>query len=209
MWWKTFLIKLTLIIIFILLLESYSVDSTGTRKDFDNWLRLMVLINYAGKSLCDEILHEKEKLPRDGARLYDELKKYKDDMHYQIHKDILCPPDEIIDESKFNLMIYAAIVHLKFENTVEYKKLISDVRDIWNNIFHMKDVSTCTNKFEQLWSDASDMLAGHSFDMKSLSVLRTCDLYSVKEHGGIWEFLSLLFTGCFKKCPPFKISVIW
>ena len=204
--WKTFLIKLTQINYFLLLLESCNAESTRTRKDFDNWLRLVVLINYAGKSLCDEILHEKEKLPRDGAKLYDELKKYKDDMHYQIHKDILCPPDEIIDESKFNLMIYAAIVHLKFENTVEYKKLIDDVRDMRNKIFHIKDVSNCTTKFEQLWSDASDMLAGHSFDIKPLDVLRTCDLYSVKEHGGILEFLSLLFTGCFKKCPPFKFQ---
>ena len=103
---KTFLIKLTQINYFLLrLLESYNAESTGTRKDFDNWLRLVVLINYAGKSLCDEILHEKETLPRDGAKLYYELKKYKNDMHYQIHKDILCPSDEVIDESKFNLMI--------------------------------------------------------------------------------------------------------
>ena len=153
----------------------------------------MVLINYAGKSLCDEILHEKEKLPRDGAKLYNELKKYKDDMHYQIHKDILCPSDEIIDESKFNLMIYAVVVHLMFGSTVEYEKLINDVRDMRNKIFHIKDVSTCTTKFEQLWSDASDMLTRHSFDIKSLDVLRTCDLYSVGELRGILEFKSLLF----------------
>lgn len=145
----------------------------------------MVLINYAGKSLCDEILHEKETLPRDGAKLYYELKKYKDDMHYQIHEDILCPADKIIDESKFDFMIYAVIFHLMFGSTTEYEKLINDVRDMWNKIFHMKDVSTSTTKFEQLWSDASDMLEGHSFDVKSLNILRTCDLYSVREHGGI------------------------
>ena len=207
---KTFLIKLTQINYFLLrLLESYNAESTGTRKDFDNWLRLVVLINYAGKSLCDEILHEKETLPRDGAKLYYELKKYKNDMHYQIHKDILCPSDEVIDESKFNLMIYAAIIHLKFEIKIKYKKLINDLRDMWNKIFHMKDVSTSTTKFEQLWSDASDMLERHSFDVKSLNILRTCDLYSVREHGGILEFLSLLFTGCFKKCTQCKISIIW
>ena len=145
----------------------------------------MVLINYAGKKLCDDILHEKEQLPRDGSKLYNKLKEYKDDMHYQIHEDILCPADKIIDESKFDFMIYAVIFHLMFGSTTEYEKLINDVRDMWNKIFHMKDVSTCTTKFEQLWSDASDMLARHKFDIQLLTFLRTCDLYSVGELRGI------------------------
>ena len=148
----------------------------------------MVLINFAGKSLCDDILHKKEQLPRDGAKLYSKLEKYKGKMAYQIHKKILCPSDEIIDESKFDLMIYAAVIFLMFG--AKYKKLIYDVRDQWNEIFHMRDISICTGKFEQLWNDACDMLSGHGFDIKSISVLRTCNLSSAEECKGILEFLS-------------------
>lgn len=61
------------------------------RKGYENWLRLVVLMDYAGKSLSDEILHKKEEIPRDGAQLYSELQIHKDKIHYQIHEEIFCP----------------------------------------------------------------------------------------------------------------------
>ena len=73
------------------------------QKAYENWLRVVVLINYAGKRLCYKILHVKEHLPCDGGRLYHKLEPYKNKMHFQIHAEILCPSNEVIDEKKFDL----------------------------------------------------------------------------------------------------------
>ena len=154
---------------------------------YENWLRLVVLIDSAGKSLCYEILHKKEQLSTDDLQLYLKLESYKNQMHYQIHKEILCPSSKIIEEDKFDLLIYSAVIHLF---GAKYDELIDDVRDIRNRIFYMKDISNCTANFKQLWKQARDMLSNHGFDIKPLNVLRTCDLSSVKQFKGILKFLS-------------------
>ena len=51
------------------------VKATETRKEYENWLRLVVFINTAGKRFCDNIMNEKEELPRHGEQLCSELKK--------------------------------------------------------------------------------------------------------------------------------------
>lgn len=70
------------------------------RTDYENWLRLVVLIDSAGRRLCYEILHTKEQLPVDGAQLYCRLQSYKSNMHFQIYEEILSPSNKIIDEKK-------------------------------------------------------------------------------------------------------------
>ena len=156
-------------------------------KDYENWLRLVVLINYAGKKLCDEVLHEKENIG-DGAQLYSKLEKHKDKIHYQIHEEIFCPSNKIIDKSKFDLAIYGAVIHLLFG--LKYEDLIYEVRDMRNKIFHMTDESISTANFNKLWSEAGNMLCKHGFDIKSLDDLRTCDISSVEDLKGILEFSS-------------------
>ena len=172
----------TLKLLSSIVLEPYIAETTKARRCFENWLRLVALINSAGKYLCYEILHEKEMLT-DGAQLYFELEKYKKKMHYQIHKEIFCPPNKIIEEEKFDLKIYAAVIHMMFG--AKYKELIHDVRDMRNKIFHMKNKSIYTADFEQLWSDASVMLCNYGYDVKLVGVFRTCDLSSSEMHKGI------------------------
>ena len=155
---------------------------------YENWLRLIACIDFAGKSLCHEILHKKEKLPSDGAQLYTKLEIYKSEMHYQIYEEILCPPSKIIDENKFNLLIYTAVIHLMIGD--KYDELIYDVRDMRNKIFHMKDVSCCTTNFEQLWSEACDMLSNHGFDVNLIKALRNCHLTLEEEYKGSLKFSS-------------------
>ena len=162
------------------------------RKDYENWLRLVVLMDYAGKSLSDEILHKKEEIPRDGAQLYSELQIHKDKIHYQIHEEIFCPSDKTIDESKFDLMIYGAVIHLLFGS--KYEDLICDVRDRRNEIYHMPDESICAAEFKKLWSQAGNMLWKHGFDLESLDDLRTCDLSSTEELKGISEFFAIFLN---------------
>ena len=155
----------------------------SVRKDYGNWLRLVVLVNYAGKFLCHQILHLKEELPHDGAQLYHKLEKFKNKIQYQMHEEILCPPNKIIDESKFDLLTYMTIISLMFG--AKYKELITDVRSMRNKFFHMSDVSISTSNFEQLWSEACNLLMKHGFNIELLDVLKTCDLSSVEEYKGI------------------------
>lgn len=157
------------------------------RKDYENWLRLVVLINYTGKSLCDEVLHKKEHI-RDGAQLYSELEIHKDKIHYQIHEKVFCPSNKIIDESKFDLMIYGAVIHMLFG--AKHEELIYEVRTMRNKIFQMTDESIRAANFNEVWTEAGTMFSKHGFDIKSLDDLRTCDLSSVEELKGILEFLS-------------------
>lgn len=158
------------------------------RKDYENWLRLVVLINYAGKSLCGKVL-KKERI-HDGAELYSKLEIHKDKIHFQIHEEIFCPSDKIIDETNFDLMIYGAAIHLLFG--AKYKELIYEVRDRRNKIFHMTDESIYGAEFTELWSSASTMFMKYDFDIKPLDDLRTCDLSSVEELRDILEFSSFL-----------------
>ena len=159
------------------------------REDFENWLLLVVSIDFAGKRLSEEILHNKEQLPRDGAQLYWKLKCYEDKMYYQMHEEIFCPSNGIIDESKFNLMIYAAVIELLFGG--KYRDLICKVRDMRNEIFHLKDISTCTKKFELHLNHANIIF--HEFDIKLPDVLRNSDLSSTGKFTGNLDFLFFIF----------------
>lgn len=154
------------------------------RKDYENWLRLVVLIDCAGRRLCYEILHTKEKIPVDGAQLCHRLQIYKNKMHYQIYEEILCPSNKIIDEKKFDILVYTVVIQFMFGD--RYKKLLQDVREMRNNIFHMKDVSTCTRKFEQLWKDACTRLCKPGFNIELPNIVRSGDLISVEKYKGIW-----------------------
>ena len=86
------------------------------------------------------------------------------------------------------------------------EQLINDVIDLRNKVFDMKDLPTFTTRFEQLWSDASNMLPEHSFNIKSINFLETCELYSVGEHKGILEFVYIIYR-MFQKT-HFKTSII-
>ena len=163
-------------------------NAVKVRKDYENWLRVVTLINYAGKRLCYEILHLKEYLPYDGAQLYWKLERYKNNMHFQMHREILSPPSKIIDEKKFDLLVYATIIYYMFGD--KYEKLLHDVGDMRNEIFHMQHESICKAEFEQLWNDACDMLLKHDFNVNSLKIMKTYDLFSVEEYRGILEFIS-------------------
>ena len=166
---------------------SHFVNTDKIRKDYENWLRVIVLINYAGKRLCYEILHMKEDLPCDGGQLYWKLEPYKNKMHFRIHAGVLCPSNKVIDEKKFDLLVYATLIYYMFGD--KYEKLLRDVGDMRNEIFIMQDESICKADFEQMWSDACNMLLKYDFDIELLKTLKTCDLFSVDEYRGIFEFL--------------------
>lgn len=169
---------------------SLTVKTDKRRIDYENWLRVVILIDHAGKSLCYEILHTKEHLPCDGGKLYCELEKYQDNMHYQIHKEVLCPLDKFIDEKKFDLLIYSIVIYSIFG--AKYKELLDDVGDMRDEIFHMQEESICTVEPEELWRKACVPLCKHGFNTESLNYLKTFNLFSVEKYKGILQFLPFL-----------------
>ena len=58
---------------------------------YENWLRVVILIDVAGRRLCREILRREEKSSLNGAQLYHKRRHYKDRMYYNMYKKTLCP----------------------------------------------------------------------------------------------------------------------
>ena len=52
---------------FSTVLDSHFEKTNKMRKDYEDWLRLVVLINSGGKMLCSDILNKKEKVNWNGA----------------------------------------------------------------------------------------------------------------------------------------------
>ena len=168
---------------------SHLVKATEASKEYENWLRLVVLISTASKSLCDEILHEKEKLPRDGEKLCSELKKYNGSVYYEIYKEVFCPSDEKIDKSKFDLMTYVTLIHVVSGAT---HKFIYKMMDMLNKIFHAKNISIYTKNFDQEWESTCAMFIDQDVNIEPYNFLRKCDLSSVKECTGTLKSLEIL-----------------
>ena len=168
---------------------SHIIEADDMRKSYENWLRVVILIDCAGKCLLSEVLHTKEKIPTDGEQLYWKLESYQNKMYYQINEEILCPSNKFIDVNKFDILLYTTVIYYMFGN--KYEKLLDDVGDMRSDIFHMKDDSIIKADFDKLWKCACNMFRNHGFDIKSFQVFKTCNLFSVEQYRGIMEFFSL------------------
>lgn len=165
------------------------ISADITRKNYEKWLCMVGLIEHAGKRLYHEILHTKEGITSDGGQLYCKLEHRKNGMHYQFHGESLCLSNKIIDEKKFNLLVYMTLIY--FICGSKYHELLNDVGDMRNKIFHMRDESICKADFEQLWNEACCKSHEYKFpDKELLKTLKTCDRFSVGEYKGILEFKS-------------------
>ena len=144
-------------------------------KEHEKWLRIATLIDFAGRNLCYTVLHTKEHLPTDGAKLCKELEGLKSKIcQFKDQKEILCPPNGITDERKFDLTLYTSIIAKKFPK--KYDALVSDLRNSRNTESHRGNKNLSDKEFNQLWNDTTLMLQKHGFDIQLVGDLRTCDL---------------------------------
>ena len=143
-------------------------------QEYQKWLRIMTLIDFAGRRLCRDVLFTKENLPTDGARLYEEIKDLK--CQFQDQKEILCPANGITDHTKFDLTLLTSIINKKFGN--KYKSLVNDLRDARNRECHRGNKILSAAEFEQLWNDTTDMLTKYGFDVSLVNELKWCDIFS-------------------------------
>ena len=104
-----------------------SAANNNLFKEYEKWLRVATLIDFAGKYLCRKVLHDQEQLPTEGAKLYQELVGLKNKIcRFKDQYDTLCPPNGITDETKFDLTLYTSIIQQKFPN--KYDSLVIDLR---------------------------------------------------------------------------------
>ena len=153
------------------------------KEHYLNWIRLVVLIDSAGKQLCREILRKEKDFSFDDAKSYSELQNCEKTRHRQLHQHIIDPSNKMIDETQFDLADYIMLILSVFGSS--YFELLHDVIERKNKIFHIEDLSECTKKFEQLLKDACNWFHANGIDEKLLSELKICDLLTIKECKGI------------------------
>ena len=122
------------------------------KEHYLNWIRLVVLIDSAGKQLCREILRKEKDFSFDDAKSYSELQNCEKTRHRQLHQHIIDPSNKMIDETQFDLADYIMLILSVFGSS--YFELLHDMIERKNKIFHIEDLSECTKKFEHLWKDA-------------------------------------------------------
>ena len=147
-------------------------------QNHENWLRLVVLTDYAGLKLYMNVVHSKKGLPKDGLQLYHELLPFKDSMQYHDQKEILCPASGVTDVSKFEITLYTKLIEKMFEG--RHTMLIKDLRKIRNDLHHMSSKDTSDSDFEKQWRSACDMLQGHGFN-ETVEDLKTGSLLTIEK----------------------------
>ena len=160
-------------------------------EEYENWFHLITFIDNAGRTLCQNILHKKENVPVDGKKFYSILQNYKNQMHFQIHKKFLCPLDQFIDQSKFDLMLYINVIQMMYGN--KYKNVIQDLRIMQNQLYHMGKKSLSVEEFENLWIHACSVFCKHGLEDDNIEFfddIKTWKISSAEECKGILEFLS-------------------
>ena len=159
-------------------------------QEYENWFRLMTLVDFAGRRLCRDVLFKLENLPEDEAQLFKRLEPLKSRIcRYPNQHEILCPLTGKTDHSKFDVTLFTSIIAVIFRS--KYKSLVDDLRKARNDLSHKGDKSLSDFHFNQLWNDTSQMLVKHGFDPKLVDELKDYDPVSLQKFSDI---LSEKFT---------------
>ena len=173
-----------------------AASNNNLLKEHEKWLRVATLIDFAGRHLCHTVLHVKEQLSTDGAKLYQELEGLKSKIcRFKDQQEVLCPSSGITDESKFDLTLYTSVIEKKFPN--KYNSLLTDLRKFRNSEFHRGNKSLSDKEFSQLWNSTTQMLESHGFDLQLTGDLKTCDLSTDQQFKDI--AMHIFFQGTTQK----------
>ena len=165
---------------------------TDIYQNSEKWLRLITLIDYTASKLCKEVLHKNEGLPYDGAQLYCKLKIYKGQMQYKDQKEILCPPNGLTDESKFDITLDAKLIEVMFKP--KYNLLINDLRKNMNHLYHTANKDISQSEFEKEWNRMCATLQGHGFTGR-VQGLKTGNLLTIEKLGKTLDFIKSEIQG--------------
>ena len=153
-------------------------------QEYENWFRLMTLVDFAGRSLCRDVLFKQENLPEDEVELFKVLEPLKSRIcRFQDQKEILCPSTGKADHSKFDVTLFTSIITVKYGN--KHRLLVDDLRKARNELSHKGNKLLSDFHFNQLWNDTSQMLVKHGFDPKLVDELKQYDCVSLQNVNGI------------------------
>ena len=156
-------------------------------KKFEKWVRLVILFQKGGDSVCKRILHAELGAPKDGEELYQFLKKYETEIKtknmpsYEKRK-LLPNNDKCVDTKKLDIPAKTRIIEILDING-KYTD-IEKLRNNRNDLLHMgeaqRDMSD--KEFNERWDDMSQLLARFSCDMASMNSIKSMDIYQNQEY---------------------------
>ena len=162
-------------------------------KEYDRWLRLMILIDYGGSKLCHDVLFNQEGLPKDGVALQSQMTSLKNKLNKDQRGKVF-PGNGNPDYTTFDVTLLTDIIRHKFVD--KYNSLVSDLKKWRNDIVHRGNKRLSTDEFNQLWRDISDMLQQQQqhfnlslINLKSVSNLEVHDIILHQEYRHIIVFI--------------------
>ena len=146
-------------------------------KEYRNWVRLFILIDYGVKKLCYDVFFKKENWPTDGVQLYRRLKSEQSIISQLINKhQIICLSIGFTDHRDFDLTLFTSIMKVIFGS--KYQSLVKDLRNLGNQECHISNKQLPDTNFGTIWKCTADILENHSFDFSLVHDLKDFDLFS-------------------------------
>ena len=145
----------------------------------ENWSKLMRLIKEAGHELCKHILHNKENMPRDGAKLYQIFLQKQAEFNTLMNRnklkkiqfDKIFPPNGKTDISRFDITLFTLVIEVMFGKN-KYKREIKKLREWRNGITHYGQKAIDHEEFEKYWDDFLKFIDSCGIDGKRFSLLK-------------------------------------
>ena len=163
-------------------------------KEYDRWLRVMILIDYGGRQVCQNILFNQEELPMDGVGLQNELLHLRN-LNKNQREKVFPSNGEPPDYKTFDVTLLTDIIRAKFG--ARYRSVVHDLKHWRNEIFHRGNKGLSIDEFRQLWRNISDMLQHHGFDLGSIKFkpIRDLEVYDIILHQDYRHIIEFIVQG--------------
>ena len=145
----------------------------NVNKEYRNWVRLFMLIDYSARKPCSDVLFKKGKRPTDGVQFYRRLECEQSRIcQFVDEHQILCLFSRFRNHGDFDLALFMRIIEMIFGS--KYESLVKDLRTLSNR--ESKELSN--TDFGTIWKCLADILQNQGFDLSLVDDLKDCDLFS-------------------------------
>ena len=141
----------------------------NVNKEYRNWVRLFMLIDYSGRKPCSDVLFKKGKRPTYGVQFFrrpecEQLRICQFTDEHQIFS-------RFRNHHDFHLGLFMRIIEIIFGS--KYESLVKVLRTLSNR--DNKELSD--TDFGTLWKCSGDILQNQGFDLSLVDDLKDCDLF--------------------------------
>ena len=159
------------------------MDGEKVAVKYENWLRILTFIHFAGWTACKHVLHNLEHLPINAGQLYNALKakesQFKKLRSKNIIKqnqyDLIFPANGLTDISKWDITLFTLVIRVMFGKQ-KYQMLVDELRDWRNENFHKGKVWFSKNEFNQKWNDLLHFFGQYGVNVNRIAKLKKCSL---------------------------------